>query len=106
MRSAPMSVQTHIRWFNEIGLGDVAEVGGKTASLGELYSVLSRQGIRVPHGFAITAAAYREALDAGAWNELRQLLQFDPEDVNLLADRAAAARELVYHATGNTGLRE
>ena len=70
-----MSVQTHIRWFNEIGLGDVAEVGGKTASLGELYSVLSRQGIRVPHGFAITAAAYREALDAaGTWNELRRLL--------------------------------
>jgi pyruvate, water dikinase len=102
-----MSVQTHIRWFNEIGLGDVAEVGGKTASLGELYSVLSRQGIRVPHGFAITAAAYREALDAvGAWPELRRLMEFDSHDLKLLADRSAAARQIVYQATGNTGLRE
>ena len=70
-----MSVQTHIRWFSEIALADVPEVGGKTASLGELYSVLGQQGIRVPDGFAVTAAAYRDALSAaGAWNELRTLM--------------------------------
>jgi pyruvate,water dikinase len=50
-------------------------VGGKNASLGELYSVLSEQGVRVPNGFALTAEAYRNALsEAGAWDGLRQLL--------------------------------
>lgn len=101
-----MAIQTHIRWFNQIGLDDVAEVGGKTASLGELYSALG-DGIRVPKGFAVTAAAYRDALDAaGGWTDLRRLLDFDHRDVALLAERAAAARRLVYHAAGNTGLRE
>ncbi len=101
-----MSVQTHIRWFSEIGLDDVPQVGGKTASLGELYSALSHQGIRVPEGFAITAAAYRDALDAvGAWDELRRLMDFDHRDVALLSERGAAARRIVHQATGNTGLR-
>ena len=48
-----------IRWFNEISLADVPLVGGKNASLGELYRNLSSAGVRVPHGFAITADAYR-----------------------------------------------
>ena len=43
---------------------DVPEVGGKNASLGELYSELAHEGIRVPNGFAVTADAYREALTA------------------------------------------
>jgi pyruvate, water dikinase len=102
-----MSVQTHIRWFSELGLDDVPEVGGKTASLGELSSVLGPQGIRVPDGFAVTAAAYRDALTAaGAWDELRRLMAFDHRDIGLLADRAAAARRIVYEAAGNPGLRE
>lgn len=89
-------MQTNIRWFNEIGLADVAEVGGKTASLGELYSVLGRDGISVPPGFAITAAAYRDAVgSAGIWAELRRLMDFDYRDVGLLAHRAVAARRLV-----------
>lgn len=50
---------TSIRWFRDIWLDDVAVVGGKNASLGELYSVLSEQGVRVPNGFALTADAYR-----------------------------------------------
>jgi phosphoenolpyruvate synthase/pyruvate phosphate dikinase len=60
---------TSIRWFRDIRLDDVAVVGGKNASLGELYSVLSEQGVRVPNGFALTADAYRNALtEAGAWD--------------------------------------
>lgn len=86
-----MSEQTHIRWFDEISLGDLAEVGGKTASLGELYSELGKQGIRVPDGFAITASAYREALAEETSDELRRLMAFDHRDVLLLAKRAAAA---------------
>jgi pyruvate,water dikinase len=102
-----MSIQTHIRWFSEIGLDDVPEVGGKTASLGELYSVLGPQGVLVPNGFALTAGAYRDALGtAGAWGELRRLMAFDHHDVALLAERASAARRVVYDATDDTGLRE
>ena len=70
-----MSTHTDIRWFNDIRLNDIASVGGKNASLGELYSVLSAQGIRVPNGFALTAQTYRDALTAaGAWDKLHHLL--------------------------------
>ena len=48
-----MTAVTNIRWFRDIGLDDVAVVGGKNASLGELYSVLSGQDVRVPSGFAL-----------------------------------------------------
>jgi pyruvate,water dikinase len=100
-----MSAKSCVRWFDDIRLKDVPAVGGKTASLGELYSLL---GARVPEGFALTAAAYRDALgEAGAGEELRRLISdFDHHDVALLAERAAAARRIVYEATGNTRLRE
>jgi pyruvate,water dikinase len=48
-----------IRWFDEIGMNDVPLVGGKNASLGEMYRNLAAKGVRVPNGFAITADAYR-----------------------------------------------
>ncbi|MGC2413418.1 MAG: PEP/pyruvate-binding domain-containing protein, partial [Stellaceae bacterium] len=102
-----MPRQTQIRWFSEIGIDDVPEVGGKTASLGELYSMVGPQGVRVPDGFAVTAGAYRDALGtAGAWGELRRLLAFDHRDLAMLAERAAAARQIVYDATGDAWLRE
>jgi len=88
-------------------LKDLPEVSGKNASLGELHALLAADGGRVPDGFALTAGAYRQALDAaGAWPELRRLVaDFDHHDIALLAERAAAARQLVYEATGNAGLR-
>jgi pyruvate, water dikinase len=49
--------------FEEIGIADVHQVGGKNASLGEMISALSEQGVRVPGGFATTAAAYRAFLE-------------------------------------------
>ncbi len=48
-----------VRWFDEIGLGDVASVGGKNASLGEMCRALAPRGVPVPNGFAITTDAYR-----------------------------------------------
>jgi pyruvate,water dikinase len=54
----------YIRWFTDIGSGDVASVGGKNASLGEMTRALKAQGIRVPDGFSTTADAYREFLTA------------------------------------------
>jgi pyruvate,water dikinase len=98
----------YIRWFEDLGSGDIASVGGKTASLGELYSALSDKGVKVPQGFAITAQAYRDALTAaGAAEPLHRLLDgLDKKDVNLLAERAAAAREVVYAATSGEVLRD
>ncbi|MBE0620585.1 MAG: phosphoenolpyruvate synthase [Burkholderiales bacterium] len=57
-----------IRWFSDLGRADTAVVGGKNASLGEMVCNLRDSGIRVPGGFATTAAAYWDYLDA---NELR-----------------------------------
>jgi pyruvate, water dikinase len=93
-------VTKYIRFFEELGLGDVALVGGKNASLGELYSRLSVQGIRVPDGFAVTADAYRHMLDErGAWEALHRALdELDPSDVADLARRAKRARDAVYGA--------
>jgi pyruvate,water dikinase len=90
----------YVRWFSEIGADDVAAVGGKNASLGEMYRALSAQGIRVPNGFAITAQGYRHVLDqADAWPRLqRALAGLDVSDVADLARRAQLAREIVYSA--------
>ena len=89
-----------IRWFNELTIHDIPLVGGKNASLGEMYQALGGEGIRVPNGFAITAEAYRYLLDqAGAWPRLHELLDHvDADDVADLARRAQQARELIYAA--------
>jgi len=102
-----MSTARYIRWFCELGLDDVPLVGGKNASIGELYRELTPLGVRVPNGFAITADAYYEMLtEAGAWDRLHALLDdLDTSDVTELAERAAAARELVYGARMNETLR-
>src|SRR5512147_1531972 len=89
-----------IRWFAEIGAADVGLVGGKNASLGEMVRELAPQGVRVPNGFAITAEAYRHVLDqADAWPALHRALDgLDASDVDDLARRAQAAREIVQSA--------
>ncbi|MCK9188486.1 phosphoenolpyruvate synthase [Acidithiobacillus sp.] len=90
----------YIRFFKDIRIEDVPLVGGKNASLGEMYRELSPQGVKVPNGFAITGAAYRYLLDqAGAWPALHDALDgLDPTDVTDLARRGARAREIVYSA--------
>ncbi|MCG2622174.1 phosphoenolpyruvate synthase [Arthrobacter sp. I2-34] len=57
-------------WFEETGLGDIASVGGKNASLGEMLRTLATQGVRVPEGFAITAEAYRDYVQANALEQI------------------------------------
>jgi pyruvate, water dikinase len=88
----------YIRWFSDISIGDVGDVGGKNASLGEMYRELSGQGVLVPNGFAVTAQAYRHVLDQGdGWLELHKVLRgMDVGNVADLARRAHLARELIY----------
>ena len=90
----------YIRFFEEIGIGDVASVGGKNASLGEMYRELGGAGVRVPNGFAITAGAYRYVLDqAKAWERLHEALDgLDASDIADLARRGRRAREIVASA--------
>ncbi|MGY4306501.1 pyruvate,water dikinase [Bradyrhizobium sp. USDA 4369] len=102
-----MTAPGYIRWFKDLRIEDVPEVGGKTASLGELYSALAPHGVRVPNGFALTAASYRDALRAGgADDELRKLLAgLDKRRIADLAKRAAKARAIVFAATDREELR-
>jgi pyruvate,water dikinase len=90
----------YIRFFEELGMGDVALVGGKNASLGEMYRELTQQGAKVPNGFAITAEAYRYLMDkANAWDPLHRALDgVDPANVTDLSRRAKEARNIVYGA--------
>ena len=90
-----------IRWFSELGLNDVPLVGGKNASLGELYCALTPQGIMVPNGFAITAAGYRYVLQAeGIDHAIRAILaDLDTHDITNLAERGREVRELILNAS-------
>ncbi|SKA30239.1 phosphoenolpyruvate synthase [Enhydrobacter aerosaccus] len=100
--------EEYVRWFKDLRSDDIPSVGGKNAALGELYSVLSAQGVKVPNGFALTVTAYRDALTtAKAWPRLQALLQgIRPGDVAGLAKAAAEARTIVYAATGTETLRQ
>ena len=53
----------YIRWFEDLGTPDVSEVGGKNASLGEMFGPLRKSGVLVPEGFAITTEAYRTLVE-------------------------------------------
>ncbi len=98
----------YIRWFEELGIDDVPLVGGKNASLGEMYRELTPRGVKVPNGFAVTAEAYRDTLTAaGAWDQLHEALDgLDPDDVDDLARRGAKARAIVYGAPLPPTLRD
>lgn len=86
-----------VLWFDEIGIDDIALVGGKNASLGEMYQNLTKKGVRVPNGFAITAFAYRYLLEqSGVVDELKRALKgLDVHDVDALADAGKQARDII-----------
>lgn len=86
-----------IRFFSELGIKDVPEVGGKNASLGEMYSHLTKKGLRVPNGFATTASAYRYFLEtSGLKKRIKEALKgLDTKNVKDLMKRGAAVRKLI-----------
>jgi len=86
--------------FDEISKADVALVGGKTASIGELTQALTKKGIRVPPGFAITTDAYRLFVEStGMAPKIRALLKgLNPADVKALAERGKKIRALFSEA--------
>ena len=89
-----MTGPKYVRWFEDLSYGDVPLVGGKNASLGEMYRELTPLGVRQANGFAITAAAFRDALTAAhALDQLHtELDRLDKSDVKALARAGARCR--------------
>ncbi|MBI2565201.1 phosphoenolpyruvate synthase [Candidatus Woesearchaeota archaeon] len=89
-----------ILWFKELGIEDVPLVGGKNASLGEMYQNLSKKGIRIPNGFAVTAYAYKIFLEKNYLVEKikKALSGLNIRDVKNVVERGKKARELILHA--------
>lgn len=90
-----------VRMFGEIGMNDVGLVGGKNASLGELYCRLTPAGIKVPNGFAITADAYREFLRANKLTERIPaiLAGLDTRNLESLQRRGKEIRNAILEST-------
>lgn len=93
-------MKKYILNFNQIGINDISKVGGKNASLGEMYNNLIVQGIRIPNGFAITTTAYTDFINYNnlnaPLNELMKLL--DKKDFMNLSEIGSKARKLLLDA--------
>jgi pyruvate,water dikinase len=101
------TTKAYVRWFEELGVGDVAIVGGKNASLGEMLRTLKTKGIRVPDGFATTAQAYREFLE---FNKLNDKIQTHLDEwergEKTLEQTGKAIRRLIAHGQFPEGLAD
>ncbi|HRH98646.1 MAG TPA: phosphoenolpyruvate synthase, partial [Prosthecobacter sp.] len=86
-----------IRWFADISIGDIPLVGGKNASLGEMFHELSSQGVKVPDGFAVTAEGYRHFLrSTGLEARIREILStLDTGDMDNLQRRGSEVRHAI-----------
>jgi len=89
-----------ILWFQDLTINDIPFVGGKNASLGEMYSKLTKKGVRIPNGFAISAYAYRYFLKhAGIEKEIKNILSgLDTGDMKNLSTRGHKVRETIRSA--------
>lgn len=92
-----MKKPNYIIFFNQIGITDIAKVGGKNASLGEMYNQLNLKGINIPNGFALTADAYRLfCKHNGIEHQLNHLLlSLDTEHFSNLTSIGETARALI-----------
>jgi len=90
-------VYPFIMWFDQIRMEDAKLVGGKNASLGEMYRNLTVKGINIPNGFAITTYAYHYLLEEGEIKEeLKRILSdLNCDDINNLKLRGRKAREII-----------
>lgn len=89
-----------ILWFSEISMKDLPLVGGKNASLGEMYRNLTKRGINIPDGFAVTATAYKFFLKkTGLEKEIRSSLRgLDISNIRDLKQRGARVRQAILNA--------
>ncbi len=102
--TAPTPDLRLIRWFGDLAIGDIPQVGGKNASLGEMVRELASAGVKVPNGFAVTAEGYRHFIrSAGLDGRIREILAgLDTGDMQAL-DRCG---HLIRHAILDAELPE
>jgi pyruvate,water dikinase len=83
-----------ILWFDETGMNDILRVGGKGASLGEMYQNLSGLGVIVPNGFTVSVAAYWEFFNcqvpSGTWDQVVEI-----EGLEKIRERAIKSDSLI-----------
>ena len=98
----------YIRRFSELGINDVPLVGGKNASLGEMYSALTEKGVNVPNGFATTAEGYWRFIEHNHLVErINQALEgLDTSDVEALARTGISIRNMINHGEMPPDLEE
>lgn len=91
----------YIRFFDAISNKDVGQVGGKNASLGEMYVNLTKEGIRIPFGFATTSAAYRDFIrENGLEAPIKETIEgIDYKQVDTLKSAAEQVREMILSAS-------
>lgn len=92
-----MQKKSNVLWFSEIRKGDVDYVGGKNASLGEMYSRLSSKGVNIPNGFVVTAEGYRYYLRHNGFDKKLEAIfkKLDPKKLTSVQAAGKAARILI-----------
>lgn len=97
-----------ILWFDEITSKDVPLVGGKNASLGEMYRELAKKGVKIPNGFAITAYAYQYLIKkAGIKDDIERILAgLNTKDLTNLYSKGRQVRNVIMHANFPKELEE
>jgi len=100
--------ETNVLFFNQLDKEDVGIVGGKNASLGEMYRYLSRQGIKIPNGFATTAHAYHLFMQASGLKEKIQEIfkDLDTHNIENLMEKGRQARKLILEANFSDDLEK
>lgn len=106
----PSKNDRYVLWFDEIGKSDIPLVGGKNANLGEMYQMLTRrskkgevfagESIKVPYGFAVTAASYKRFIDANKLDRvIRDILAgLDTKNIKMLEDKGQRVRQAILEA--------
>ena len=93
--------EKRVLWFDEISIKDIPLVGGKNASLGEMYNNLTTKGISVPNGFAVTSFSYWEFLDkTGLRKKIKETVKnLDINDIKNLSQVGAKVRKMILGAS-------
>lgn len=89
-----------VLWFDQLGIEDVPLVGGKNASLGEMYRLLTPKGVKIPNGYALTATAYRHFLNHNKlMDKIKHILSgLDTSNMANLSEKGHKVREIILSA--------
>lgn len=95
-----MSKSPFFTWFEQVTMADMALVGGKNASLGEMISKLQSAVVKIPRGFAVTTKAYANFLESNRIHEsiFARLAELDPTDLSALARVSSEIRATIISA--------